>query len=300
MPRVGGAVDRLPQRERAQDGGAPGPVGGQRHERVLLAHLGAVGVEALLRCGQDPQVGVVERRGQGVIGRRVVPVGHPHEVLDGADLRRGQTQWSQRGDGVRRAVRLVRARQRVRVVDGVVEPRREPGQAGLAVADLAGALEILQRPEHLHQVRRAVVAATGLGPPGQQVGTGAGHGVVVRVGGEGADVEGPPRDQGRHGAQSVTGRPVAMATQDRSCSGRSSPCRTVSSRDGAGEDDVEPAQPGARVRLGRGDGGRLHDDDPVELQALGHAGGHDVDLVLHVAVVGAEQAVLDPLAGQGR
>ena len=70
VPRVGGAVDRLPQRERAQDGGAPGPVGVQRHERVLLTHLGAVGVEALLRCRQDPQVGVVERRGQGVIGRR--------------------------------------------------------------------------------------------------------------------------------------------------------------------------------------------------------------------------------------
>ena len=65
--------------------------------------------------------------------------------------------------------------------------------------------------------------------------------------------------------------------------------------DRAGEHDVEAAQPGALVGLGRRDGGGLDDDGAVELQTLGDAGRHDLDLVvLVVAVVAVEPPVVDP------
>lgn len=72
----------------------------------------------------------------------------------------------------------------------------------------------------------------------------------------------------------------------------------MQTRHGAGQHDIEPAQTGALVGLGVGDGGRLDHDDPVELQALGDRGRNQVDLMLDVAVVHSESAVLDPVAGQ--
>ena len=102
----------------------------------------------------------------------------------------------------------------------------------------------------------------------------------MRTGRELGDVELPPGDERRHGA-SLSEEPDSGA----SSAGSGSAWTTVRRRDRSGEHDVEPSQAGPLVGLGGGDGGRLDHDDPVELQALGHGGRDDVDLVVDVAVV---------------
>src|SRR5450756_2876851 len=64
--------------------------------------------------------------------------------------------------------------------------------------DLARVLELLQSPEHLHQVPGRVIAARRLAPSDQQVCAQACDGVVVRVWRDGMNVHTPPGDQGRH------------------------------------------------------------------------------------------------------
>ena len=56
---------------------------------------------------------------------------------------------------------------------------------------------------------------------------------------------------------------------------------------------------GAQIRLGGHDVGGFEDDDAVELQTLGHGRGDDVHLMVHIAVLGTEDPVIETGCGQG-
>ena len=171
LPGEGRGVDRLPVDERPQDRGAGGREDVVGHGGILLAHLDGVLVVATGRRAEDPQVGVVEG---GAAGRR--------GPARGSGWRgRGRGRSPRPSSAKPRAVRSRTASSalwislspaaRRRVVDGVVEPAGHPPHRGLPGRDHPGALEVLERPEQLHEVAGRVVAAGGprrAGAPGRR------------------------------------------------------------------------------------------------------------------------------------
>ena len=125
--------------EGLEDRRAPGPVLGVGHRGVLRPHLPAVLVEAALGGGEDPQIRVVEGRGQTRRAREVVLLRREHERGDALDVVRRQAEGPQVACRECRALGLVRSGRRRRQVDGVVEPGRHAPERRVAAPDLPSA-----------------------------------------------------------------------------------------------------------------------------------------------------------------
>ena len=76
-------VDPVAVQQRPENGCTTVPVLRVRNVCVLLANLVAVAVESLLRRGQDPQVGVVKCRLEGLRCFCVVSRREPDQPVDG-------------------------------------------------------------------------------------------------------------------------------------------------------------------------------------------------------------------------
>lgn len=201
--------------ELAQYGGPARPEGVVRDEAVLLPYGTGVRRVRLRLRRQDREIRVTQHLAVVVAGRGIVGDGEPDEPGDllrhaGPHARLGER--AHREDGA--ALLVLGA---LGPVDGVVEPGGETD--GLGVVGVRGeGVDVLQDGE---EMIRGVVAAPGLGPPGQQV-LGVGRrvgGVAVAYGAEGAQ---PAGAQTAVVARVVLGDAVAggAVNRCRTCHGR--------------------------------------------------------------------------------
>ena len=217
---------------------------------VLPAYPVDVRRVARRRRGEHAEVGVAEHGGIAVTVDHLVGRRDPHEPRDLRDGRLRHLQAVQHRRREPRAALLVVAG--LRVVDGVVEPRREPHRVGV----VGLVREQVDAGQHLVEVGQVVVAP-GAARPSDRAGS-----PRLRPRRPGHRSGDRARASRRRGGASAT-RQAASSTGSGCCVHDGEPGH------GAGEDDVEPAQALPRRRLARDDRGRLDHDDLVELQPLG-------------------------------